>query len=168
MSADRYWTVTAKSSEVLACRAVLEPNLMNGETSMNIQADRAVAFFDLADDCIRVESSFLTGMEQVFVNDELISKKLSWRFKSVHTFEWKGQTIEIKIRLSGRLLSSVVIEFWVNGEMKDSDEWDLKRVMQQAKQLKAQQSWWKMLLTIFVFGMAGAAVGYSLASLFKG
>jgi hypothetical protein len=168
VSADKGWTVTAKSSEVFACRAVLEPNLMNGETSMNIQADRAVAFFDLADDCIRVESSFLTGMEQVFVNDELISKKLSWRFSSVHAFEMKGQKIEIKIRLTGKLLSSVVIEFWVNGEMKDSDLWDMKRIVQQSKQLKAQQSWWKPLSVIFIFGAAGAAVGYSLVSLFIG
>jgi hypothetical protein len=135
---------------------------------MNIQADRAVSFFDLGEDCIRVESSFLTGQEQIFVNDELISKKLSWRFRSVHAFEMKGQNIEIRIRVSGILFSSVVIEFWVNGEMKDSDEWDLKRIMQQGKQLRAQQVWWKLLLTIFICGMAGAAVGYSLASLFKG
>jgi hypothetical protein len=168
VSTDKGWTVTAKSSEVFACRAVLEPNLMNGETSMNIQADRAVAFFDLGEDCIRVESSFLTGMEQVFVNDELISKKLSWRFSSVHAFEIKGQKIEIKIRLTGKLLSSVVIELWVNGEMKDSDLWDVKRIVQQSKQLKGQQSWWKLLSVIFILGVAGAAVGYNLVSLFIG
>lgn len=135
---------------------------------MNIQADRAVSFFDLGEDCIRVESSFLTGQEQVFVNDTLISKKLSWRYSSVHSFEIQGQHIEVRIRIGSILRGPVVIELWVNGEMKDSDEWDLKRIMQQGKQLRAQQAWWKLLLTIFIFGMAGAAVGYSMATLFKG
>ena len=83
MSADRCWTVIAKSSEVSDCRAVLRPNLINGETSMNIQADRAVTFFDLGEDCIGVESSSLTGQEQVFVNDQLIPKKLSgWQCRA--------------------------------------------------------------------------------------
>lgn len=130
---------------------------------MNIQADRAVTFFDLGEDCIRVESSFLTGQEQVFVNDQLISKKLSWRYSSTHAFEIKGQAIEVKIRIGSILRGPVVIELWVNGEKKDSDEWDLKRIMQQAR-----QPGWKFLLTIFLCGMAGAAVGFTLAILFKG
>lgn len=130
---------------------------------MNIQADRAVTFFDLGEDCIRVESSFLTGQEQVFVNDQLISKKRSWRYSSAHAFEIKGQAIEVKIRIGSILRGPVVIELWVNGEKKDSDEWDLKRIMQ-----RARQPGWKALLMIFLWGMAGAVVGFSLAILFKG
>ena len=130
---------------------------------MNIQADRAVTFFDLGEDCIRVESSFLTGQEQVFVNDQLISKKLSWRYSSTHAFEINGQAIEVRISIGSILRGPVVIELWVNGEKKDSDEWDLKRIMQQAR-----QPGWKFLLTIFLCGMAGAAVGFTLVMLFKG
>lgn len=135
---------------------------------MNIQANHAVTFFDLGDDAIRVESSFLTGQEQVFLNDQLISKKLSWRYSSVHQFELKGKAIEIRIRIGSILRGPVVIELWVNGVMADKDEWDLQRIMQQTKWLRSSKDWWKVLLVIFLCGLAGAVAGYSVATLLVG
>lgn len=135
---------------------------------MDIQSHNAVSFFDLGDDSIRVESSFLTGQEKVFLNEQLISKKLTWRFTSVHAFELKQQHIEVKFRVGNILRGPVVIELWVDGQMKDSDEWDLKGSLKQSHGVQRKGSWPGTLLMIFIWSMAGAAVGFGLAFLFKG
>lgn len=87
-----------------------------------------VSFFDVGDDCIRVEASILTGMEWVYLNDQLVSKKLSWRFKTVHRLSVKSRKVDVVVKLSGLLMSSVLVELWLDGGLKDTDEWNLSRL----------------------------------------
>ena len=48
-------------------------------------ASRVISYFELDEHNIRVEKSKESGREWVYVNEQLVSEKLSWRFKTVHS-----------------------------------------------------------------------------------
>lgn len=126
-----------------------------------------VSFFDVAEHNIKVVVSFTNGLEQVYLNDKLVSRIRSWRFSSVHKFELNGQPVEVRIRTLSLFKGPLQIELYVNGHYQDGDEWDLKRIKQQFN-TGIKQNWPMFLLMIFVCGLLGGAVGFGLATVFKG
>jgi hypothetical protein len=118
-------------------------------------ANRVISYFELGEHNIRVEKSKESGREWVYVNEQLVSEKLSWRFKTVHSFTVQGQAVEVMVQLSGRFRGSLEIELWVDGVLKDSDEWDFRR-----------KSWSPMTAILFIFlsGIGWAFLGFKLAT----
>lgn len=131
--------------------------------------NHSISFFDIGDHVIRVEASYLTGKESVYVDDELISEKLTWRFTSEHKFELDGKQIAVRLKVGNLFTGPVSISLWVNGEEIDSDIWNMKRIL---KTSGSSQPWWKTILTIFALGLIGGVIGYfigyALATALKG
>ena len=138
-------------------------------TSDITKPNHSISFFDIGDHVIRVEASYLTGKESVYVDDKLISEKLTWRFTSEHKFELDGKQIAVRLKVGNLFTGPVSITLWVNGEEIDSDVWNMKRIL---KTTGSSQNWWKTILTIFVLGLIGGVIGYfiggALATALKG
>lgn len=139
---------------------------------MNIPNEASISFFDCGEHTIKVIASFTSGKEYVFVDDQLVSEKRSFRFKSEHTFVLDGQQAIIKVSIASLFRGSYLIEFWLEQQLIDSDEWDMKRIMQHVKQAKADIPRWKrvasFIIVVTVCGAFGAFVGFSLATFLKG
>lgn len=131
--------------------------------------NHSVSFFDIGEHVIRVEASYLTGKESVYVDDQLVSEKLTWRFSSEHNFELDGQAITVRIKVGNWLNWQVTITLLANDVEVDSDEWNMQRIMGIPGN---SQRLWKTLLIIFLLGIVGGVVGYfvgyALGSAFKG
>ena len=114
----------------------------------------------------------MSGREQVYVDEILVSEKRTFRYSSVHTFQIDQQAAEIRVRVVSIFKGPYIIEFWLAGELVDSDEWDFPRIMAQMKNAQQQMPLWKKLRMFFVFGICGgvvgALVGFATATLFKG
>lgn len=131
--------------------------------------NHSISFFDVGEHVISVEASYLTGKERVYVDDELVSEKLTWRFQSEHQFQLDGKDVIVRLKVASMLTGPVAITLIVNGEVVDADIWNLKRIL---KTNATSQVWWKTLLIIFALGLIGGVVGYfvggALASGLKG
>ena len=131
--------------------------------------NHSISFFDVGEHVIRVEASYLTGKERVYVDDELVSEKLTWRFQSEYQFQLDGKDVIVRLKVASMLTGPVAITLIVNGEVVDADIWNLKRIL---KTNATSQVWWKTLLIIFALGLIGGVVGYfvggALASGLKG
>lgn len=139
---------------------------------MNITTDSTLSFFDSGEHTIKIVASFVSGREQVYVDEILVSEKRTFRYSSVHTFQIDQQAAEIRVRVVSIFKGPYIIEFWLAGELIDSDEWDFPRIMAQLKNAQQQMPLWKKLRMFFVFGICGgvvgALVGFATATLFKG
>ncbi|OCW97379.1 hypothetical protein [Alishewanella sp. HH-ZS] len=139
---------------------------------MTNQTDATLSFFDYGDHTIKVMCSMSSGKEQVYVDEQLVSEKRSFRYHSTHQFELDGKKAEIRVKVASIFKGPYYIEFSVDGKTIDSDEWDLARMLAHLKQLRQQQPLWQRLGVYFMFGLLGGAcgalIGYSLAIWFKG
>jgi len=139
---------------------------------MNTPNEASISFFDCGEHTIKVIASFTSGKEYVYVDDQLVSEKRSFRYKSEHTFILDGKQAVIKVSIASILRGPYLIEFWLDQQLIDSDQWDMKRITQHIKQAKADVPRWKrvtsFLLVLAVCGAFGAFVGFSLATFFKG
>lgn len=52
---------------------------------MNTPNEASISFFDCGEHTIKVIASFTSGKEYVYVDDQLVSEKRSFRYKSEHT-----------------------------------------------------------------------------------
>lgn len=119
--------------------------------------NHSISFFDIDDHVIRVEASYLTGKEYVYVDDKLISEKLTWRFTSEHKFELDGKHIVVRLKVSNLFIGPISITLLVDGNEIDADVWNMKRIL---KTTGSSQPWWKTLLIIFALGLLGGVIGY--------
>ncbi|MEW5682105.1 MAG: hypothetical protein AB1780_06970 [Pseudomonadota bacterium] len=139
---------------------------------MNQTTEATLSYFDYADHTIKVLLSMVSGKEQVYVDDKLVSERRSFRYSSIHHFQLDGKPAEVRIRVGSIFKGPYFIEFWLAGQQRDSDEWDLKRMLSHLKAARQQQPLWQRLSMYFLYGLVGGAVGalvgYSLATLLKG
>ncbi len=139
---------------------------------MEFKDNCTVCYFDHGEDTITCVASLITGKEQVYINDQLVSEKRSFRFKSVHHFQLNGQQASITISVGNLLKGPYTIEFWLDGTRVDSDEWNYQRLLAQAKSAHANKSLGQVMGVYFIYGMiggfVGALFGYLIALAFKG
>ena len=79
------------------------------------------SYFDVGEDTIKVSGSHFTGYEYVYVNDQLVSKKLNWTFRSKHNVSVDGQSHEVLIELLSLLKPQIRIQVIKNGDAIDED-----------------------------------------------
>jgi hypothetical protein len=69
-------------------------------------------YFQEGDNQIACFGSFFSGKEDVYINDDLVSTKRNFGFKSVHKFEFEGTKYsviyELKNAISGKLDCSLL------------------------------------------------------------
>ena len=139
---------------------------------MEFKENCTVSYFDHGEDTITCVASLLTGKEQVYVNDELVSEKRSFRLKSAHHFQLGEQQVTIVISVGNLLKGPYNIEVWLDGILIDRDQWDYQRMMAQSNSAHANKSMGQVLGIYFLYGMiggfVGALVGYFVGLAFKG
>jgi len=126
------------------------------------------SYFDLGDDTIKVWGSSCSGLERVYLNNNLVSEKRNWRFSSSHKLQSAGHELEVKIIVVSILTGEIRLELWCDGELLDSDDLSMKQAVAGTPLAllnpKSAVSW---LLYILFFAGAGAAVGFLVAFLVK-
>lgn len=78
-------------------------------------------YFNLEGQEIRAYGSYLSGREEVYVNDNLVSKKRSLNFKSHHEFKLDEDTFEVEFNVVNLLngeIECVLIKNGVHAETK--------------------------------------------------
>ena len=98
MSADRCWTVIAKSSVFSDCRAVLRPNLINGENSMVkllLKAPLTVAL------SITGKDESIWQNNEMSDDNEIIRRNIQYA-QSIHT-DWHTKAIIYSINSINRI-----------------------------------------------------------------
>lgn len=138
----------------------------------NITANAALSVFDFGEHTITVVTSMMSGRERVFVDDQLVSDKRSFRYHSCHTFALDGRTCDIRVRVKSIWRGPYIIEFRVDDHLVDSDEWDLQRIINHVNgttgSVPKRQFWTQFLAYVLIGGGIGALFGYGLAMMFKG
>jgi len=138
---------------------------------MSLFQHQGISFFEIGEHNIKVVVSFATGLERVFVDDELVSKSRNFRLSSKHRFNLDGQQVEVRIVIGSIFKGPIDISLFIDDVYHDADEWDYARIMG-VQDGQKKYSWWLVLLIIFVFGLAGGVAGYIvgglLATAFKG
>ncbi len=134
------------------------------------QADQftGVSFFDIGSHSIQVRYSMLTGKEQVWLDDQLVSSFYSWRFHAVHRFDVDAEPVEVHIKLCSFLKGPLQISLWRAGQQVDCDEVTYEQIRHgMGLAPTKQQSWPAFLGSLLLFGLGGAAVGFLVATAAK-
>lgn len=79
------------------------------------------SYFDIGDSTIRICGSNLSGGESVFINDELVSKKYNWTFKSSHQVYFEGKHYKITVELLSVIRPQIRIRVLHDGVLVDED-----------------------------------------------
>jgi hypothetical protein len=88
--------------------------------------------------------SAISGKEKVFIGDELVSERLSWRFTSSHHFNHDGADYELAFKTTNWLTGELVCSLTKNGVLLDTAT--------KAYTVKSGRSFWKDLLISMLFG----------------
>ncbi|NBB93730.1 MAG: hypothetical protein GVY32_11240 [Gammaproteobacteria bacterium] len=121
------------------------------------------AFFDVDDITITFWGSAWSGLEEVRIEDRVVSRKRSLRFRTRHRFEHAGIRYEIEFRVVSMLRGQMEIELYRNGELIDSD-----RVQQNKLGLNPETgrfSLWRAAWQIAPFFLVGMLAGAGAAFL---
>ncbi len=114
------------------------------------------SYFDLDEHTIRVSGSNLSGREYVYIDDVLVTKKLNWTFKSVHSISLDGEHYEITIELLSILKPKIHITLCKEGNKVDED-FIFIRPQQEQNPVK------QIAVTLILLGL-GMICGYQTAS----
>ena len=115
------------------------------------------AHFNIDGQELIVWGSSWTGMEKVWLDGKLVSKKLSLRFKTVHTFCVDGVNYEVELDITKAYKSDVSVSVVKDGA-------HLKTVTFNYYRDENGKFDWKKLATGL---LAGAAVGFSGVMIFE-
>ncbi len=104
-----------------ASAATAEPAAESGRLQINWR-DGVTCFFDTDGITIEVWGSSWSGMEEVRVDGNLVSRKRSIRRASSHRFAAVGHDFEVRLRCLSMSTGTFVIELLRDGVPIDSDQ----------------------------------------------
>lgn len=108
--------------------------------------------FDLGDDIVTAWGSWVTALEIISVNDEIVSRKRSLRFCTPHEFTLRGTAYRLELRLLGPTYTSLRADLWRSETLVEQQHASLVR--------DAGQSPIPALLGLLVCGLIGAVIGF--------
>lgn len=112
-------------------------------------------YFQEGDNQIACFGSFYSGKEDVYINDDLVSTKRNFGFKSVHRFELDGTKFSIVYHLKNLLSSRVDCSFLKENELIATQSQSL--FSENPKVGKG------IVLWCFVVGFAFGGLGYAFS-----
>lgn len=115
-------------------------------------------YFQDGDNQIACLGSYFTGKEEVYINDDLISTKRSFGFKSVHQFNHEGANCRIIYKLVNLLSGKVECSFLKESEKLGTQSQSL--FSEYPKQGVSIIFW--CFIVGFFFGVMGYLLGLSL------
>lgn len=127
---------------------------------------RVASVFDYAGHEIRLEVSMFSGREWLYLDDQLLEKKLNLTScRSTFQFALDGQNAEVRLQakgLAGALTGHYGVELFVGGVLTDSDEFNYTQLM--VKDPKKRRGGLSFLALCMA---AGFVFGTVVAMLFK-
>jgi hypothetical protein len=127
---------------------------------------RVASVFDYAGHEIRLEVSMFSGREWLYLDDQLLEKKLNLTScRSTFQFALDGQSAEVRLQakgLAGALTGHYGVELFVGGVLTDCDEFNYTQLM--VKDPKKRRGGLSFLALCMA---AGFVFGTIVAMLFK-
>jgi hypothetical protein len=122
-------------------------------------------YFDVDENTIALQCSAWSGLENYYINDELISSQRSWRRKGKHCFDYEDHHYCVQFHVSNMITGRVSCSLSRDGVDLGSEE-----LAYFDGQKGVTQNLWRPLLPALVVGMlfgfvggfAQAAYGFSL------
>ncbi|WP_462146807.1 hypothetical protein [Pseudoalteromonas gelatinilytica] len=74
-------------------------------------------YFQDGDNQIACFGHIMSGKEKIYVNDELVSEKRSFGFKSNHDFNYQGNAYAVKFEMQNILTGKVECSFYKAGKL---------------------------------------------------
>jgi len=103
---------------------------------------------------IRLHCSAVNGREKLYLDDELFSKKWSFRRKSLHTFSIEEDCYEVELNVVDLLSGETHCSLIKNGVHVQT----LKQALTKSRQLNKDKLWWS-IPALFIGGViSGIAV----------
>jgi hypothetical protein len=140
-----------------------DANHQNGERMASGLRKGIRAFFDVDDITIAFWGSAWTGLEEVRIEDEVVSRKRSLRFVTRHAFAHAGVHYEIVFRIVSMLRGEMEIELYREGELIDSDRVRQNRIG--IDPATGRSSPWRAVLQIAPYFVVGLLAGAGAAFL---
>jgi hypothetical protein len=120
-----------------------------------LKASGSTTYFDVGDHVIEVFMSSFSGREIIRVDDQELSSRRNWHFRSDHEFELDGDAYLIRITIISLLKGQARVELQKNGAYLDHDEIDYDKALG-----KGKHSTPVSLLIIAGWGLLGGFAGY--------
>lgn len=79
------------------------------------------SYFDIGIHTVTISGSYLTGSESVYIDDNLVSKKTNWTFKSKHRVVIDEQSIDIVIELLELFKPQIRVQLYREDNLIDED-----------------------------------------------
>lgn len=117
-------------------------------------------YFKAGDNQIACFGSFFTGKEDVYVNDELVSSKRNFGFKSAHEFEIEGVKYRVVYDLVNLITGKVECSFFKGRKSLASQS---QSPFSQNPKTGASVALWCFIVG-FIFGCLGYAFAHFLFS----
>ncbi|HEY7886317.1 MAG TPA: hypothetical protein VIC08_15330 [Cellvibrionaceae bacterium] len=130
------------------------------EQRMKVELRKGIqCYFDVDGITIKVWGSAWSGRELVYLNDQVVSDKRSYRLSTPHEFEHAGVHYKVELGTESILRGQYSIVLLRNGERIDSDvaSYELFATQNPAKPF----SWWREIAKIFSWFVLGAIAGAS-------
>lgn len=130
---------------------------------------QAKVYFEHLGREITLVFSLYSGKEQVYVDNQLVSERRNWRFKSVHAFNVGGVSYALEVTtiksLKGLLSGIIDIQLKANGTVVDSDQVNSQQQLSGGENGNTSAKWKRVVRALMPFFAAGAIAGFAAAYL---
>lgn len=128
------------------------------------------AYFEYCEHEIVLVLSMFSGLEQVYADKQLVSRRRNWYLRSVHTFEINGVTCELEVVMAKGVKNLFRHEMDVclkaDGKMVDQDR--IHGLEHMIGKMREPMAWKRLLLFLLPFFVAGGAIGFAVGYLVLG
>jgi len=107
--------------------------------------------FEEAGHTIRLHCSAINGKEHLYIDNELVSKKWSFRRKSIHEFTIGEDHYEVELHVVDMLIGETHCTLIKN----DVHVKTLKKALKQSRQLSKDKLWWYIPSCFLIGGISG-------------
>lgn len=126
------------------------------------------SYFDVGIHTVTVSGSYLTGSESIYIDDNLVSKKTNWTFKSKHKVVIDEQPIDIVIELLALFKPQIRVQLWKEDNLADEDYLCEDKRNSANLKLSLLVSISVAFISGIVFYILGKSIGSLIGSFFAG
>lgn len=128
------------------------------------------AYFEHGGHEIVLVLSAYSGLERVYADNRLVSRRRNWHFRSVHAFRVDGVAYELEVAmakgLKNLLCSEMDVHLKADGKTVDRDR--IHGLEYMVGKRRAPMTWKRVLFFLLPFFVAGAATGFVVGYLVLG